>query len=214
MTSGPAPVLIRLSPSAAVLATTYPSVVSPGAEGLPEVSLALKTVPADDRPLSEEPAAVLYPAPGSLPGPEENSIRPIPEADAAKYVPETENYCKIMVNGQEPDFRGVRAVNKNGSIWGNVLCILERMRVMAPDRVDYTWEPETGTLTLRSGGRTAVARTGYTHLLVDGQENLMDGQPYVTPEGILVMEVNAIAPYVSGAAVQYDDRIGALRITL
>ena len=49
---------------------------------------------------------------------------------------------------------------------------------------------------------------------MDGQENLMDGQPYVTPEGVLVMEVNAIAPYVAGASAQFDDKIGALRITL
>ena len=47
-----------------------------------------------------------------------------------------------------------------------------------------------------------------------GQENLMDGQPYVTDTGILVMEVNAIAPHVAGASAQYDDKIGALRITL
>jgi hypothetical protein len=42
----------------------------------------------------------------------------------------------------------------------------------------------------------------------------MDGQPFVTPEGILVMEVNAIAPYVAGASAQFDDKIEALRITL
>ena len=184
------------------------------AEGLPAVSVTLETVPADVRTLSTERAAVLYPVPGSLPGPEEDCVCPIPEADQVKYVPETENYCKIMVNGQEPDFRGVRAVNRNGSIWGNVLCILERMRTYAPGRVDYVWMPGTGTLTLRSGGHTVTARTGHTHLIVDGQESLMDGQPYTTPEGILVMEVNAIASYVDGAAVQYDDRIGALRIQL
>ena len=59
-----------------------------------------------------------------------------------------------------------------------------------------------------------IAQMGKTHLTVDGQESLMDGQPYQTPEGILVMEINAIAPYVQGASAQYDDRIGALRITL
>ena len=169
----------------------------------------MKTVAAeDDRP------AVLYADPSVLPPASEDAVLPIPEADRAKYVPETENYCKIMVNGQEPDFRGVRAVNRNGSVWGNVICILERMRSIAPDRVDFTWEKETGTLTLRSGAHTVTAQTGRTHLVADGQENLMDGQPYVTPEGILVMEVNAVAPYVEGASAQYDDRIGALRITL
>ena len=61
---------------------------------------------------------------------------------------------------------------------------------------------------------TIVAQAGATHLLVDGQENLMDGQPYVTDTGILVMEVNAIAPHVAGVSAQYDDKIGALRITM
>ncbi len=179
------------------------------AEGIPQAEVRMKTVAAED----DQPA-VLYADPSVLPPASEDEVLPIPEADRAKYVPETENYCKIMVNGQEPDFRGVRAVNRNGSVWGNVICILERMRSIAPDRVDFTWEKETGTLTLRSGAHTVTAQTGRTHLVADGQENLMDGQPYVTAEGILVMEVNAVAPYVEGASAQYDDRIGALRITL
>ena len=32
-----------------------------------------------------------------------------------------------MIQGQEPDNRGVPSVNKNGSVWGSVLVILERM---------------------------------------------------------------------------------------
>ena len=51
-------------------------------------------------------------------------------------------------------------------------------------------------------------------LAVDGITSLMDGQPTVTPEGIPVMEVSAVVSQVSGASVQYDDRIGALRITI
>lgn len=39
-----------------------------------------------------------------------------------------------------------------------------------------------------------TAQVGVTHLLVDGKENLMDGQPYLTAEGALVMEVNALIP--------------------
>ena len=39
---------------------------------------------------------------------------PIPQADAAKYQPEDKCYTKILVNGQEPDTRGVRSVNENG----------------------------------------------------------------------------------------------------
>ncbi len=182
--------------------------------GLPPASVRLETVPADIAPLSAAVPAVLYPDPASLPPAAEDWIAPIPQADRNKYVPETENYCKVMVNGQEPDFRGVRAVNRNGSVWGNVLCVVERMKQLAPDRLDYTWDAAAGRLTVLSGGRRIVARTGVTHLDIDGQESLMDGQPYVTDEGIPVMEINAIAPHIAGAAAQYDDKIGALRITL
>ena len=181
------------------------------AAGLPPAEAAAETIPCDLNPLVPEVSALreanIYPA-------EENRTAPIPELDRIKYVPEAENYCKILVNGQEPDFRGVRAMNRGGSVWGNVLCILERIRQMSPGRMEYTWDPASGTLEMLSGGHRIIARTGETHLLEDGKENLMDGQPYVTAEGIPVMEVSAVAAHIEGASVQYDDRIGALRITL
>ena len=176
------------------------------AEGLPEAAITLRSVPAEDGLIADYTNPRFDPA--------ENFFRPIAEADAAKYVPDKENYCKIMVNGQEPDFRGVRAVNRNGAIWGNVLCIMERIKSMFPERMDFTWDAEAQRLTVHSGGHEIIAQAGVTHLLVDGRENLMDGQPYVTDTGILVMEVNAIAPHIQGAACQYDDKIGALRITM
>ena len=182
--------------------------------GLQSAAAELQTVASDIRPLSQEPPAVLYPAPGDLPPAEEDLPTPIPEADRVKYVPETENYCKVLVNGQEPDFRGVRAVNRNGSIWGNVLCVLERMKSMAPDRLELSWQPDQGILTMNSGGHIVQAQVGKTHLLVDGRESLMDGQPYLTDEGILVMEINAIAPFAAGATAQFDEKINALRIQI
>lgn len=176
------------------------------AEGLPDTAITLHSVPAEAGLITDYTNPAFDPA--------EEFFLPIAEADAAKYVPDKELYCKIMVNGQEPDFRGVRAVNRNGAIWGNVMCIVERMKSMFPDRLDFTWDAENQRLTVYSGGREIIAQAGVTHLLVDGKENLMDGQPYVTDTGILVMEVNALAPHVQGASVQYDDKIGALRITL
>lgn len=176
------------------------------AEGLPDAAITLRSVPAEDGLIADYTNPAFDPA--------EEFFLPIAEADAAKYVPDKELYCKIMVNGQEPDFRGVRAVNRNGAIWGNVMCIVERMKSMFPDRLDFTWDAENQRLAVYSGGREIIAQAGVTHLLVDDKENLMDGQPYVTDTGILVMEVNALAPHVQGASAQYDDKIGALRITL
>ncbi len=184
------------------------------AEGLADVTVTLHSIPADTSVLTRSPLNPLYANPPALLDAREEFFRPIVEADAAKYTPEKELYCKIMVNGQEPDFRGVRAVNRNGAIWGNVMCIMERMKSMFPDRMDFEWDEQAQRLTVQSGGHTIIAQANVTHLLVDGQENLMDGEPYVTDTGILVMEVNAIAPHIQGASAQYDDKIGALRITL
>ncbi|MBQ7655990.1 MAG: beta galactosidase jelly roll domain-containing protein [Clostridia bacterium] len=191
-----------------------PVALTARAEGLPAETVEILLVPADVRPLSAPALPRLPVGPDALPGKEQDFIPSVPELDALKYVPDKENYCKILVNGQEPDFRGVRAVNRNGSIWGNVLCVLERMKSLAPACMEWEWQPEAQRLLLQAGGHTVEARPGVTHLLVDGVENLMDGQPYVTPEGVLVMEVNAIVAYASGASVQYDDKIGALRITV
>ncbi len=184
------------------------------ADGLPDAQVCLRSVAADTAVLSTQAPAALYDTPAELLDPGEFAFLPIAEADAAKYTPETEQYCKIMLNGQEPDFRGVRAVNRNGAIWGNVMCIIERMKANFPDRLEFDWDASSQKLTVHSGGRTIIAQAGVTHLLVDGKENLMDGQPYVTDTGILVMEVNAIAPHIDGAACQYDDKIHALRITM
>ena len=184
------------------------------AEGLPAARVTLCSIPADVSPLTAHTPSANYANPPALVDAREEFFRPIAEADAAKYTPDKELYCKIMLNGQEPDFRGVRALNRNGAIWGNVMCIIERMKQNFPDRLDFTWDAEAQRLTVLSGGHTIIAQAGATHLLVDGQENLMDGQPYVTDTGILVMEVNAIAPHINGASCQYDDKIGALRIVM
>ncbi|MBQ6527635.1 MAG: hypothetical protein IJI38_03825, partial [Clostridia bacterium] len=195
--SGTAPDSIRLTASA---------------QGLTPAEVRMETIASSTERLTPDaPSAMLQ---GQYPPKSEDAFPAIERADAVKYTPEAENYCKVMVNGQEPDSRGVRAVNRNGSVWGNVLCILERMRQIAPDRLQIDWNADTGILTVHTGEHVLTVQVGKTHLVMDGQESLMDGQPYVTPEGILVMEINAIAPLIQGASAQYDDRIGALRVTL
>ncbi len=106
----------------------------------------------------------------------------------------------------------MRTVNKNGSIWGSVVCILERLKNEYPDGFEYKYLPEKKQLVLTSGSDTVTAEAGRTHLLVNGNENLMDGEPYITPEGFFVMEVGAIVSYIKGVRVWYDDKINVLRI--
>lgn len=150
--------------------------------------------------------------PAQIPAPAQN-IPAIPKADEAKYTPEDQLYCKILINGQEPDTRGVRSVNKNGCIWGAVLCILERLQGAVPDAFTFHYDEEEKRLTLISDGHTVTAEAGMTHLLVDGKENLMDGEPYVTKDtNQFVMEVSAIASYVKGTQAWYDDKVNVFRI--
>lgn len=137
----------------------------------------------------------------------------IRQADLQKYIPEKELFCKILIDGQEPDTRGVRSVNQNGSIWGAVLCIFERLKGACPDAFNYEYDEKERRLTLRFDGHTVIAEAGQTHLLVDGKENLMDGEPYVCSEtGQFVMEVSAIASYIPGIRAWYDEKVNVYRI--
>ena len=174
--------------------------------------ITLQSMPADLAPLTAAPLPCRLPDYAACAPQHRDAFLPIPQADAAKYQPEDKCYTKILVNGQEPDTRGVRSVNENGRVWGAVLCILERLQTVIPDAFRYDWNAAGGCLTLHSGGHTVTAQVGVTHLLVDGKENLMDGQPYLTAEGALVMEVNALIPHITGTRTQYDDKVNVLRI--
>ena len=181
-------------------------------EGLAPQCVTVTSVPAPGEDRCTKGPAVWYADYEETPPARTDMFPRIPEADAVKYEPEDQLYCKVLVNGQEPDTRGVRSVNKNGSIWGAVLCILERMQSQWGGAFTYAYDADQKSLTVNSGSVTATARAGQTHLLVNGQENLMDGEPYVTPEGIFVMEVNAIVPYIQGTSCQYDEKVNVLRI--
>lgn len=174
--------------------------------------ITLQSKPADLAPLTAAPLPCRLPDYAACAPQHRDAFVPIPQADAAKYQPEDKCYTKILVNGQEPDTRGVRSVNENGRVWGAVLCILERLQTVIPNAFRYDWNAAGGCLTLHSGGHTVTAQVGVTHLLVDGKENLMDGQPYLTAEGALVMEVNALIPHITATRTQYDDKVNVLRI--
>ncbi len=140
-----------------------------------------------------------------------DSFCAIPSADRLKYVPVNEDTCKILVDGQEPDTRGVPSVNRNRSIWGAILCVLERMYPWNGN-LQYDYDCKRQKLTVVSRETRIEATAGESHLLVNGKENLMDGAPYVNDMGILVMEVNAVIPHIAGTVCQYDERVQVLRI--
>lgn len=185
-------------------------------DGVPIEAVTWDSVAVERKPLSLNQPNVWYADyPESVPE-RADAFPAIPAADALKYEAPEQDYCKILIRGQEPDNGGVPSVNKNGSVWGSVLIILERMLSTWKDRDLFTYEfqRENGRLTVYSGDNTIVAEAGRTHLLVNGQENLMDGEPYVTERGAFVMEVNALIPYIQNVSCQYDDRVRVLRIDL
>lgn len=181
-------------------------------DGLAPVSLTWTSQPVNLSDYALTTLTVDYEAYSAQIPPNTQYMPSIAEADTQKYIPEDQLYCKILINGQEPDTRGVRSVNKNGAIWGAVLCILDRLKDTIPDNFDYHYDSEKKRLTLTSDGHTIIAETGLTHLLVDGKENLMDGEPYISDSRQFVMEVSAIVSYVRGVKAYYDDKINVFRI--
>ena len=79
---------------------------------------------------------------------------------------------------------------------------------------DYKYDPDQGVLTLISNGKTIIAEKGRTHLLVNGEENLLNGEPYVREDGAFIAEINAIIPYIKDATSYYDNKIKVFRIEL
>ncbi len=134
----------------------------------------------------------------------------IPKADAAKYVPLDKLYCKVLVNGQEPDTRGILSIVDHGAIYSPILYILERMKSQKPQVFDYSYQDKV--LTIHSGSHVVKAEVGRTHLLVNGEENLLNGQPYENAEGVFIVEINAVISYIEGVSAWYDDKINVFRI--
>lgn len=182
------------------------------ASRLPEKILRWESQPAECAALSRNlPEVCMSPYGKEVPYGLSDGFCAIPSADRLKYVPVNQDICKILVDGQEPDTRGVSSVNRNGSIWGAILCVLERMYPW-DGNLQYDYDCERQKLTVVSRGTRIEATAGESHLLVNGKENLMDGAPYVNDMGILVMEVNAVIPHIAGTVCQYDERVQVLRI--
>ena len=84
------------------------------------------------------------------------------------------------MNGQEPDTRGVRSLNKNGRIWGAVICILERLKTEWSEHFDFEYNSDEKILTLKSGEYVVTAECGRTHLLVNGNEKAKSAAKHIT----------------------------------
>ena len=129
---------------------------------------------------------------------------------SAKFVPADKLYCKVLVNGQEPNTFGVLSVVDHDSVYSPILYILESMHKSRPELFDYSFE--NNILSICAGGRKVTAEVGRTFLLVDGEENLMSGQPYVNEDGVFIIEINAVITYIPGVRAYYDPKANVFRI--
>ncbi len=188
--------------------------VSAAIEGVPEESIQWESLDVERSALNGREPNARYADYAARPPVRRDAFPGIPEADRLKFKAPDQDYCKILIRGQEPDSRGVPSVNKNGSVWGSVLVVLERMLGTWKGLFRYEFDREAGRLYVFSGGRVLTAQAGKTHLSVDGEESLMDGAPYVTEQGAFVMEVNALVSQIRGVSCQYDGRVHVLRIDL
>ena len=180
------------------------------AEGLPSASVEITAVPCDISALSaHRPQRLERGSVKKIPK-TEYDFSSIPEADEVKYKKSDKVTCKVLVNGQEPNTFGVLSIVEHESVFSPVIPIFTSMAKARPDVLSV--EYDNGTLVLKSGGHTVVAKTGHTHLIADGEENLMGGQPFIGQNGAFMMEINAIAGYIQGVKAHYDEKIGVYRI--
>lgn len=184
-------------------------VVKARTEGVPEERIEFASLPGDTRALSSMVPQRL----GGRFGKDVSYVYPfksIPESDAAKFVPADKLYCKVLVNGQEPNTFGVLSVVDHDSVYSPILYILESMHKSRPELFDYSFE--NNILSICAGGRKVTAEVGRTFLLVDGEENLMSGQPYVNEDGVFIIEINAVITYIPGVRAYYDPKANVFRI--
>ncbi len=179
-------------------------------EGVAETEVRITSRECDGNALSKEAPQHLTPQYAKQAPVVTYGYEAIPKADAAKYVPLDKLYCKVLVNGQEPDTRGILSIVDHGAIYSPILYILERMKSQKPQVFDYSYQDKV--LTIHSGSHVVKAEVGRTHLLVNGEENLLNGQPYENADGVFIVEINAVISYIEGVSAWYDDKINVFRI--
>ncbi|WP_163581843.1 glycoside hydrolase family 2 protein [Gracilibacillus saliphilus] len=183
-------------------------------QGLPGDSIEIYSKATDTNALSNDCPQYLEPS-YSEDSPENSfTFKAIPQADAVKYTAPDKIYCKVIVNGQEPNTNGIFSIYEHGSIYSPILFIIERIKNDFPKLFDYQYDEENGIMTLVSDGYTVTAEIGRTHLLVNGEENLLNGEPYINEEGAFIVEINAVISYIKNVVSYYDEKAKLFRIEI
>jgi beta-galactosidase len=183
-------------------------------KGLPEAKAILVSREVKLAALVEEEPQILGVSYSDTVPTSLNTVKSNPRADELKYKAESKIYSKVLINGSEVDTKGYRNVYENNSVWGPIILILDRIKSTCPESLDYTYDEEKQILFLTSGGHSIQAEAGRTHMLVDGEENLLNGQPVVNKDNLFIMEINAVVSYISAIDSYYDDKVNVLRINV
>lgn len=130
------------------------------------------------------------------------------------YIVDTKKYYKIVVNGRETDMRGSNKVYEQTGIFGPIIPVLEDIYRINPNLFEYNFDISKNELTLKCNGNTIVAAIGKTHLLVNGEENLMNGEPEYHEDNIFCMEINTMLSYIKGITVSIDENIQICKVTV
>ncbi len=181
-------------------------------EGIKNTVVSFASVPADTSALSVGTVQRIAYGTENFRETNKYAFEPIAGADKAKYVPEDKICCKVLINDDEADTHGIRVEYLNDAVYGPIVYIFDRINRIYPGRVKYTYNNADGILIFETGGHKIELKKGHTHMLVDGEENLLNGEPVVNDDGVLITEISAAAPYIDGAAAWYDGNVGLYRI--
>jgi len=180
-------------------------------QGLPEASITIQSKPVDINPLSLQFPQYMRPTYPDIVPECFYPFKAIPEADSVKYTALEKTSCKVVLDGQKLNTNNMY---EHGSIYSPILVILEKIKKTKPYLFDYDYEVEKGILTIISNNTTVMVERGRTHMVVDGDENLLNGAPYINKDGYFIAEINAIVPFIKDISSFYDEKSNEFRIEL
>ena len=178
--------------------------------GVPAEIVVLRSIEADTRALSQD--SVQRMAAEFKPHKNRYIFRAIYEADKAKYIPEEKIFCKVLIDADEADTRGIKVEYINEAVYGPIAYILDRVIRAYPGKLSYEYDEAVGRLVFTSGANTVELTKGHTHMIVNGVENLLNGEPVINDDGIMIAEISAVAPFLEGARAHYDDNVNLYRV--
>jgi len=167
----------------------------------------IKSVKTDVRALAENEPQILETSKIKTVPCNNFEFNPVPASDAAKYIPDNRIIVSIVIND---GFEAAQAVYMDGAIWGPILQVLSRLDSCKLN-MNYACDEQNRRLTIKTATKEIIARCGHTHLLVNGEENLMNGEPTLMQD-VFWMEINAVISQIDGITALYDEDVNIYRI--